>query len=127
MKGALLKNEKLIQQTKNVQSARQLRFTSLGEINEQAKSITATIREAIALEKSGAKVKLKTTAEAEMPAEFKKALKANAQLKTAFNQLTPGRQRGYLLHFSQAKQAATREARIEKHTPRILAGKGIDD
>ena len=85
------------------------------------------IQQAIAVEKSGKKVPMKKTAEFDMPEEFKKALKAMPELKKAFNALTPGRQRGYLLHFSSAKQAKTRESRIEKNIDRILAGKGLED
>lgn len=128
-KGALLKDSKaiLIQQTKNVQSARQIRFTNLKEITELAPILKSYIKEAIKVEKSGAKVELKKTAEYEMPEEFEAALKNSAALKKAFYALTPGRQRGYLLYFSSAKQAKTREARIEKYTPAILKGKGVDD
>lgn len=128
-KGVLLKDEKklLIQQTENVQAARQMRFTNLKEIEKLKKTIQAYIKEAIALEKSGAKVQLKTTAEYKMPEEFKKVLDEMSDVKKAFEALTPGRQRGYLYFFSQPKQAKTREARIEKAIPNILKGKGIDD
>lgn len=128
-KGALLKDPKglLVQQTPNVQSARQMRFASLKELQQRTPALKAFMREAIALEKAGKKVELKKTTEFEMPAEFKKALKEMPGLKKAFSALTPGRQRGYLLHFAGAKQAATREARIAKHVDRILAGKGLDD
>jgi uncharacterized protein YdeI (YjbR/CyaY-like superfamily) len=129
MKGALLKDDHgiLVQQTKNVQSARQIRFTGLKEVAKLERNVKAYIHEAIDLEKAGVKVALKGTAEFEMPEEFKAKLKAMPALKKAFNALTPGRQRGYLLHFSSAKQAKTREARIEKNVDRILEGKGIDD
>lgn len=128
-KGALMKDPGglLIQQTANVQAARQMRFTSLEEIVKQKKIIRTYIKEAIALEKSGAKVPMKKTREFEMPPEFKDKLKELPKLEKAFKSLTPGRQRGYLLHFSSAKQAKTRESRIEKNIPRIMAGKGIDD
>jgi uncharacterized protein YdeI (YjbR/CyaY-like superfamily) len=128
-KGVLLKDEKklLIQQTENVQAARQMRFTNLKEIEKLKKTIQAYIKEAIAIEKSGAKVQMKTTAEYKMPDEFKKVLDEMSDVKKAFEALTPGRQRGYLYFFSQPKQAKTREARIEKAIPNILKGKGIDD
>ena len=128
-KGALLKDTDgiLIQQTENVQSARQLRFTSVAEINKLQKIVKAYIYEAIEIEKAGLKVKLKKTAEYKMPEEFKLKLDKLPKLKTAFDELTPGRQRAYLFYFSQPKQAKTREARIEKYMPHILAGKGLDD
>lgn len=128
-KGSLLKDPQkiLVQQTANVQRARQIRFTSAKEIVKLTPVLKAYIREAIALEKAGKKVDLKDTSEFVMPEEFKKALKDMPELKKAFNVLTPGRQRGYLLHFAGAKQAKTREARIAKHVDRILAGKGLDD
>lgn len=129
MKGALLKDPKgiLIQQTKNVQSARQIRFTGAKEIAAQEKTVKAYIKEAIGLEKSGAKVEFKPTQEFEMPEEFVNALDEVPGLKDAFDALTPGRQRGYLLFFSSAKQAKTREARIAKWAPQILKGKGLED
>jgi uncharacterized protein YdeI (YjbR/CyaY-like superfamily) len=129
MKGALLKDPKciLIQQTKNVQSARQIRFTSVAEINQQKIVVNAYIREAIAVEKSGAKVQKKAVADYEMPAEFLNRLDDDAELAEAFRALTPGRQKGYLLHIAGAKQSATRAARVEKHAPRILRGLGLDD
>ncbi len=128
-KGVLLKDSKkiLIQQTENVQSARQLRFTDLKEIIKLKTTIKAYVKEAIAIEKSGEKVPIKKTAEFKMPDEFKKAMGQDAGLKKAFNALTPGRQRGYLLFFSSAKQAKTREERIEKHYDKIIKGKGLDD
>ncbi|MEY2828785.1 MAG: hypothetical protein RIQ33_643 [Bacteroidota bacterium] len=128
-KGVLIKDEKklLIQQTENVQAARQMRFSNLREIEKLKKTIQAYIKEAITLEKSGAKVQLKTTAEYNMPDEFKKVLDEMNDVKKAFEALTPGRQRGYLYFFSQPKQAKTRDARIEKAIPNILKGKGIDD
>jgi uncharacterized protein YdeI (YjbR/CyaY-like superfamily) len=127
--GALMKDPKkiLVQQTENVQAARQLRFTSLKEIEKQEAVIKAYILEAEALEKSGQKVVLKKTAEYPMPDEFKARLSGDAQLKLAFEKLSPGRQRAYLYNFGQPKQSATREARIDKYYTHILAGKGIDD
>lgn len=129
MKGALLEDPKgiLIQQTKNVQSARQLRFASLADINRQKPVIKAYIEEAIALERSGARVKKKSVAQFEVPEEFQRRLDDDVELAKAFRALTPGRQRGYLLHFAAAKQSATRAARVEKHAPRILQGLGLDD
>lgn len=128
-KGVLLKDPKklLIQQTENVQSARQMRFTSLSEIIKLKAAIKAYVKEAVAIEKSGEKVPMKKTAEFAMPVEFKKALSQDKALKKAFEALTPGRQRGYLLYFSSAKQAKTREERIEKYYDKILKGKGMDD
>ncbi len=129
MKGALLKDPKgiLIQQTQNVQAARQIRFASLADINKQQAAIKAYIREAIAIEKSGAKVKMKSVAQFAAPEEFQKRLDDDVALAEAFHALTPGRQKGYLLHFAAAKRAATRAARVEKHAPRILRGLGLDD
>jgi uncharacterized protein YdeI (YjbR/CyaY-like superfamily) len=128
-KGALLKDKSaiLIQQTKNVQAARQIRFTNAKEITELAPILKAYIKEAIEIEKKGLKVELKKTTEYSVPEEFQTTLDKNAKLKKAFYALTPGRQRGYLLYFSSAKQAKTREARIEKYIPQILKGKGLDD
>lgn len=128
-KGVLLKDTDniLIQQTENVQSARQIRFTNLQEIIDLESTIKAYIFEAIEVEKAGLAVKMKKTAEFDMPDEFKKSLAENPELETAFEALTPGRKRGYLLYFSQAKQAKTREARIEKSIPIILDGKGLKD
>jgi len=129
MKGALLNDAHgmLIQQTENVQAARQIRFTNLLAIVEQEATVKAYIFEAIEVEKAGLKVELKKTTEFTMPEEFQVKLDAIPALKTAFEALTPGRQRGYLLHFSSAKQTKTREARIEKYMPAIMAGKGLDD
>lgn len=129
MKGALLKDEDkvLVQQTENVQSARQIRFTSVDEIKRMDNLLKAYIDEAILVEKSGAKVEKKTTAEFAVADEFKARLEGDGALKAAFEGLTPGRQRGYLLYFSGAKQAKTREARIDKCVPLIMAGKGLDD
>jgi uncharacterized protein YdeI (YjbR/CyaY-like superfamily) len=129
MKGALLQDPKgiLIQQTKNVQSARQIRFTSLAEINRQKTALKAYIKAAIAVEKSGAKVQMKGVADFEMPAEFLNRLDDDPEIAEAFRALTPGRQKGYLLHFAGAKQSATRAARVVRHAPRILKGLGLDD
>lgn len=128
-KGALLKDAKgiLIQQTANVQSARQIRFTDVSEIVALKTTIKAYIKEAIAVEKAGLKVVMKPTAEFAMPEEFQDKLDASPALKTAFEALTPGRQRGYLLHFAAAKQSKTRTARVEKCMPQILNGKGLLD
>lgn len=129
MKGALLKDPKgiLIRQTKNVQAARQIRFTSLADINEQKTAVKAYIKEAIAVEKSGAKVRMKGVAQFDVPEEFQRRLDDDPKLAEAFHALTPGRQRGYLLHFAGAKRSATRAARVQKHAPRILRGLGLDD
>lgn len=129
MKGALMKDPAgiLVQQTENVQSGRQIRFTSLGQIETMENMLKAYIHDAIEVEKSGAQIEKKTTAEFEVPEELGTRLANDPALKTAFEALTPGRQRGYLLHFAGAKQAKTREARIDKYAPKILAGKGIDD
>ena len=129
MKGALLKDPKgiLIQQTKNVQAGRQLRFTSLAEIEKQKAAIKAYIAEAISVEKSGAKIEKKSTAEFDVPEEFRKRLDDDPELAEAFHALTPGRQRGYLLHFAGAKQSTTRAARVEKLAPRIMKGLGLYD
>jgi uncharacterized protein YdeI (YjbR/CyaY-like superfamily) len=128
-KGALMKDTKglLIQQTDNVQSARQIRFTGLAQIEAMRDDLKAYIEAAIAVETSGAKIARKTTEQFPMPEELAARLDADFALKTAFHALTPGRQRGYLLHFASAKQAKTREARIDKCAPKILAGKGLDD
>ncbi len=128
-KGALFKDPEgiLVQQTKHVQSARQIRFTSLQQIVEMESVVKAYIREAIDVEKAGLKVEFKKTSEFETPEEFINKLDEDPDLKTAFDALTPGRQRGYLLYFSAAKQSKTREARIEKYTKHILNGKGLDD
>lgn len=128
-KGALLHdtNGILIQQTKNVQGARQIRFSSAMEIINITTVVKAYIYEAIEVEKAGLKVLFKKTNEFTIPAEFQKKLDRNRLLKTAFHALTPGRQRSYLLHFSQAKQPKTRQARVEKCTPQILKGKGLKD
>ncbi len=128
-KGALLKDEEniLIQQTKNVQSGRQMRFISLDEVKELKLVLKAYINEAIKAEKAGLKVEFKKTSEYEIPEEFQIRLDEDAALKKAFYSLTPGRQRGYLLYFSGAKQSKTRETRVEKYIKHILNGKGMDD
>jgi len=128
-KGALLKdtNGILIQQTENVQAARQVRFTNVREIVKMERILKAYIYEAIELEKAGLKVDLKKTAEFTMPGEFQQKLDKMPDLKKAFDALTPGRQRGYLLHFAAPKQSKTRESRIEKSIPQILKGKGLND
>lgn len=128
-KGALMEDPSgiLIQQTENVQAARQIRFTGVDEIGKLGNALAAYIQNAIAVEKSGAKLEMKTTSEFPMPEEFRERLDGDDALKTAFHALTPGRQRGYLLHFSGAKQSKTRQARIDKCLPGILAGKGLTD
>ena len=128
-KGALLNdpNDLLIQQTKNVQSARQIRFTNAREIVKMEKILKAYVYEAIEAERAGLKVKLKKTSEFKIPEEFQKRLDKSTALKKAFDALTPGRQRAYIFYFSQAKQSKTREARVEKYLKQILNGKGIDD
>ena len=129
MKGALLKDAKdiLVQQTENVQSARQIRFTNIQDIVKIESTLKAYIKEAIKVEKSGLKVELKKTREFNMPEEFQSALDEMPELKTAFEALTPGRQRGYLLYFSAPKQSKTRESRVEKCMQQILNGKGLND
>jgi uncharacterized protein YdeI (YjbR/CyaY-like superfamily) len=128
-KGALLNdaNGILIQQTENVQAGRQIRFTNVREIEEMEPILKAYIYEAIEVEKAGLEVSLKKTTEYNIPEELVQKFNETPALKTAFEALTPGRQRGYMLHFSAPKQSKTREARIEKYIPQILNGKGIDD
>lgn len=128
-KGSLLKDSKgiLIQQTENVQAARQIRFTGVNEIAKLERTLKAYIYEAVEVEKAGLKVPLKKTKEFNIPEEFQNKLDKKPALKKAFHALTPGRQRAYLLYFSSAKQAKTRESRIEKYVPQILDGKGLDD
>ncbi|TGM45530.1 YdeI/OmpD-associated family protein [Leptospira vanthielii] len=128
-KGALLKDSKkiLIQQSENVQSARQIRFQNSSEITKLQTVLKSYIKEAIQVEKSGEKVAMKETSEYKVPEEFLRHLESNAKLHTAFLSLTPGRQRGYLLHFSGAKRSETREERIQKQIPNILSGKGLND
>jgi uncharacterized protein YdeI (YjbR/CyaY-like superfamily) len=128
-KGALLKdtNGILIQQTENVQAARQIRFTSVKEIIDLKAVLKTYIYEAIEIEKAGLKVDLKKTTEFPVSEEFQKKLNENLNLKKAFESLTPGRQRAYLLYFSQPKQSKTRESRVEKSIAQILDGKGLND
>jgi uncharacterized protein YdeI (YjbR/CyaY-like superfamily) len=128
-KGVLLKDAKdiLIQQTENVQAARQIRFTSVREIVKMEAILKAYIDEAIEVERAGLKVKLKKTSEFLVPEEFQKKLDKTPALKTAFGALTPGRQRAYLFYFSQPKQSKTRESRVEKYVQQILKGKGLND
>jgi uncharacterized protein YdeI (YjbR/CyaY-like superfamily) len=128
-KGALLNDtyDILIQQSENVQSARQIRFTNVLEIIDLRLSIKEYIFEAIEVEKAGLEVKKTKTAEFNMPSELKKVLDSDSDLKSAFDALTPGRQRGYLLYFSQAKQSKTRGSRIEKSISKIFSGKGLKD
>ena len=128
-KGALLddKDQKLIQQTKNVQAARQLRFTSLEAIEQEADMVEAYVNEAVEIEQSGKKVTMKKTKEYDMPDALQAALDEDPKLKAAFSELTPGRQRQYMYFIGQAKREATRQARVEKYKAQILAGKGMND
>ncbi|WP_208644773.1 YdeI/OmpD-associated family protein [Mucilaginibacter kameinonensis] len=128
-KGALLSDthQILIQQSENVQAARQIRFTNVEEVTEQRSILKAYIYEAIEVEKAGLKVTLKKTEDFAVADEFQSKLDSIPALKTAFEALTPGRQKAYLLHFSQPKQSSTREARVEKWMPQILNGKGLND
>ena len=128
-KGALLKDEKgiLIRQTENVQASRQIRFTNLQEIVKMAPILSAYIHEAIEVENAGLKVIYKSISEFIIPEEFQNKLEEIRELKTAFDVLTPGRQRGYISYFSQAKQSKTRVSRVEKYIQQILNGKGLND
>lgn len=128
-KGALLRDPGgiLIRQTDNVQSARQARFTNIGEIAPLAETIKAYVFEAVEIEKAGLKVELKRTSDYKIPEEFGMILTKNPALRAAFEALTPGRQRAYLMFFSQPKQEKTRVQRIEKSIPQILGGKGLND
>src|SRR6186997_1353057 len=128
-KGALLNDPEgiLIQQTKNVQSARQIRFTNVREIVKMEKILKAYVYEAIEVERAGLKVKLKKTSEFKVPEKFQKRIDKSTALKKAFDSLTPGRQRQYIFYFSQPKQSKTRESRVEKYTKQILNGRGLDD
>ncbi|WP_127529407.1 YdeI/OmpD-associated family protein [Paenibacillus kobensis] len=128
-KGALLKDPQsiLIQQTENVQAARQIRFTSAHEIVEMESILKSYIQDAIEVEKAGLAVPFKKNTDYEIPAEFQIKLDEIPALRTAFESLTPGRQKGYLFYFSQAKQSKTREARVDKYLQHILDGKGMDD
>ena len=129
VKGALLKDTKhiLIQQTENVQSARQIRFTSVRDVVKLEPILKAYVKEAIEVEKSGLKVEFKKTSEFKIPAEFQNKLDENLALKEAFYALTPGRQRAYIFYFSQPKLSGTRDARVEKYVDRILDGMGLND
>jgi uncharacterized protein YdeI (YjbR/CyaY-like superfamily) len=129
VKGALLNDPAkiLITQTENTQAARQVRFTNVQEITELEPILKMYINEAIEVEKAGLKVDFKKTAEYAIPEEFQRKLNENPALKTAFQALTPGRQRAYLLYFSQPKQSKTRESRVEKWLQHILKGKGLND
>jgi uncharacterized protein YdeI (YjbR/CyaY-like superfamily) len=129
IKGSLLRDPHtiLIQQTENVQAGRQIRFRNVQEIIEKEVIIKEYIQEAIEVEKSGLEVNFKKSTEFKMPEEFQSMLYSNSALKAAFEALTPGRQRAYLLYFSSPKQSKTREQRIEKYLEQILAGKGLDD
>ncbi|SIQ06310.1 YdeI/OmpD-associated family protein [Chryseobacterium sp. RU33C] len=128
-KGALMKDPDniLIQQSKNVQAARQIRFTELAQINDLEEVLRSYMFEAVEIEESGAKVEMKKTKEFEIAEEFQEKLDQNPALQEAFQALTPGRQRAYLLHFSSAKQSKTREARIEKCIPQIMEGIGLNN
>ena len=129
IKGALLKDAKgiLIQQTENTQAARQIRFNNAQEIVEMEPILKVYINEAIEVEKAGLEVDFKKTSEFNIPEEFQKKLDENPALKMAFESLTPGRQRAYILYFSAAKQSKTRESRVEKYMQQILDGKGLQD
>ena len=128
-KGALLKdpNKILVKPGEHTQAARQIRLTSLQQITKLAPILKAYFQEAIEVEKSGLEIKYKTVSEFKAPEELEKAFQKTPALKTAFKSLTPGRQRAYLMHFSAPKQSPTRDSRIEKCTPQILAGKGLSD
>lgn len=128
-KGALLKDPKslLVMQTENVQSARQIRFSSVAQITRQRAALKSTILEAIEVERAGLKVAFRETTEFPMPEEFESRLAELPALRSAFEALTPGRQRAYLLHFADAKQSKTRAARVEKCIPQILDGIGLND
>ncbi|MBF2778222.1 MULTISPECIES: YdeI/OmpD-associated family protein [Staphylococcus] len=128
-KGAIMEDpyQSLIQQTKNVQAARQLRFESLDEVNQRRDEIKWYVEEAIRIEKSGEKVPMKKTEDYDMPEELQAKLDAMPKLKEAFSNLTTGRQRQYMYHIGQAKRAATRENRVEKYIDYILDGKGMND
>ncbi len=129
VKGALLTDARgiLITQTENVQATRQVRFTSVQDIDEMEPILKAYIHEAVEVEKAGLKVDFKNTTEYVIPDEFKDKLAEVSGLKTAFDSLTPGRQRAYLLYFSAPKLSKTRAARVEKCVPQILNGKGLND
>ncbi|SIS58187.1 YdeI/OmpD-associated family protein [Chryseobacterium gambrini] len=128
-KGALMKDSEniLIRQTENIQATRQIRFTNLQQIIDLENVLSDYIFEAVEIEESGAKVEMKKTHEFNIPEEFAQKLNENLELQKAFEALTPGRQRAYLLYFSSAKQSKTRISRIEKYIPEILNGKGLND
>ena len=128
-KGALLADPDgiLVQQTENVQAARQVRFTNIKEVKERERILKTYIYEAIEVERAGLQVKLKKTKDFKIPEEFQTKLDKMPSLKKAFDSLTPGRQRGYIFHFSQPKLSKTREARVEKYLKQIISGKGLDD
>ena len=127
--GVIMKDPQgiLIQQTENVQSGRQVRFTSLEEITKSKKVIKAYMAEAIAVEESGVEVPMKKATELVIPTDIAAAMKKIPGLAVAFRKLTPGRQRGYVLYFDGAKQPATRQSRVEKAAPQILKGKGLNE
>ena len=129
MKGAIMEDPKsiLVQQTENVQSSRQIRFKTLDEIINQKDVLKSYIKNAIEIEKSGVKIEMKKTTDYKIPDEFQSALNEMSELKTAFENLSPGRQNGYLLYFFSAKQSKTRSQRIEKYIPKIIDGKGLKD
>jgi uncharacterized protein YdeI (YjbR/CyaY-like superfamily) len=129
VKGALLRDAHgiLVQQTENVQAGRQVRFTNAGEIAAKEAVLKDYVREAVEVEKAGLEVNFKKNTEFTVPEELQSKFEENPALKTAFEALTPGRQRAYLLYFSEPKQSKTRESRIEKYTQQILAGKGLQD
>ncbi|RLQ92263.1 YdeI/OmpD-associated family protein [Falsibacillus albus] len=128
-KGSLVKDPQniLIQQTENVQAARQIRFTNVEEINELEPVLKAYIQQAIEVEKAGLEVEFKKNEDYAIPEELQHKFDEMPDLKAAFEELTPGRQRAYLLYFSKAKQSKTRTARVEKYTQHILDGKGLND
>jgi uncharacterized protein YdeI (YjbR/CyaY-like superfamily) len=129
LKGALLTDRKglLVQQTRNVQAARQIRFASVADIHQNTAAIKAYLKDAMAVERSGARVVMKSVAQFDVPEEWQVRLDADPRLAEAFHALTPGRQKAYLLHFSGAKQSGTRAARVARNVPRILQGLGLDD
>ena len=129
MKGVLLEDPKgvLVQQTPNVQAARQIRFTDLADVTKRKAAVQSYLVKAVEIERLGAKVPMKRAAQFAVPEEFQVRLDDDLALAEAFHALTPGRQRAYLLHFAGAKQASTRAARVDKHAPRILKGLGLDD
>jgi uncharacterized protein YdeI (YjbR/CyaY-like superfamily) len=128
-KGALMKDPKglLVQPGENSQSARQMRFVSMAEITRLEKSLKSYLKEAVSVEAAGLKVDFKKSTDLVYPKEFQDKLDRNSALREAFLKLTPGRQRQYHLHFTGAKQAATRESRVDKAIPLILDGVGLND